>query len=75
MEEPVEESQNPGSKHTVQDDRTGNGEDFGTDAEDLPFLFVFDSGRSNAIGKTGDGHQGTGSAKFYQFLVNVKTCT
>lgn len=52
-----------------------NGKYLYTDTENLAFGAEFHCGSSYGISKAGDGYKGSGSAEFYQFLVNVKTGT
>ena len=75
LQNPVSHSQYPAYSHAIQDHRPGDGKYLYTDTENLAFGAEFHCGSSYGISKAGDGYKGSGSAEFYQFLVNVKTGT
>lgn len=69
---PVDNSQHPACKDAVEDHRSGDGEDFASDAEYLSFFFILDGRRGYAVGKAGDGDQCAGAAPFGDGGIDIK---
>lgn len=70
--QPIEKAEQPACKDTVQNDRSGDGENFRTDAEDLSFFFIFNRRSCNRVGKAGDRDERTAAGKGDDFLIDVE---
>ena len=68
----IEKAEQPACKDTVQNDRSGDGENFRTDAEDLSFFFIFNRRSCNRVGKAGDRDERTAAGKGDDFLIDVE---
>lgn len=71
---PVDQPQQPAGKNTVQDDGTGDCENFAADSHHLSLFLIFDRGRGDRVGKSGDRNQGARACEFDDTRIKVQAC-
>jgi len=71
---PVDQTKDPGRKNPIQDHRSGDLKDPGTDTKDMSFNLKTMGGSRYTVGKARDGNQCSRTAKTGNDRVDPRAC-
>ena len=71
LQDPINNSVHYACHRAIGDDRAGDLEDLGAEAEDKAFMLKFDGGAGDGIGKAGNGDDGSAAGIFAQLIIDT----